>query len=650
VARVVRAARGCGLKREHNVNRSPAISHSPPNLQDLLLRGMDLHQAGRLSEARELYEEVLRMRPGFPPALHAMGLLAVAEARFADGIAHYRACLSAEPAFAAAWTNLGNAFLATGRPEEAVEAHRRAIALEPRLAEAHCNLGNALQALGLSDDAAASLARAVALKPELAEAHNNLGNVLKSQGLLGQAIAAYRRALEARPNYSDAWYNLGNTLLASRQPAEAESAFSRALLISPRNAEAHNNRGQALKELGRPDEALDACKKAIALNPAYAGAYTNLGNIMQTAQRWEEAIAAHRRALELQGDLVEAWSNLGNALMALNRTGEALAAYRSALRLRPDSAEIAYNECLVHLLQGEIPAAWEGYELRWGLGSLRRRPVQTRPPWSGNEPLEGRSIVVFSEQGFGDTLQFARYIPLLAERGAAVHAVVQDPLKSLVGRIRGVRSVGTPGEPWPECDFHCPLVSLPRAFRTALASIPSGVPYVIARPDRIEAAAGWLAPAGSPRVGVVWSGNPSHPNDRNRSLPVAALASVLTVSGRRWVSLQKELRPGEQEIIHAAGAVDLSGQLNDFEDTAGAISQLDLVITVDTAVAHLAGAMGVTTWILLPFAPDWRWLLERDDSPWYPTARLFRQSKPGNWDSVLARVAGELKNRPAAKT
>jgi Flp pilus assembly protein TadD len=478
----------------------------------------------------------------------------------------------------------------------------------------------------------------------MAEAHNNLGNVLKSQGHLEHAIAAFRRALEVRPNYSDAWYNLGNTLLASRQPLEAESAFGRALSLCPRHAEAHNNRGQALKEMGRMDEALAACKKAIELKPGYAGAYTNLGNILQAAQRWEEAIAAHRRALELQGDCVEAWSNLGNALMALNRTDEALTAYQAALRLRPDSAEIAYNECLVHLVQGEIPAAWEGYELRWGLKDLRRRPVQVRPSWDGSEPLAGRSIVVFSEQGLGDTLQFARYIPLLAERGASVHVVVQKSLKSLVERIPGVRSVVAPEEPWSECDFHCPLLSLPRAFRTALDSIPSEVPYMEARADKKEAAAGWLAPSGPLRIGAVWCGNPAHPRDRSRSIPIAALGPVLAALAPGWVSLQKDLRPGDAETLRAFQGVDLSDRLNDFEDTAGVIAQLDLVITVDTAVAHLAGAMGKPTWILLPYAPDWRWLLEREDSPWYPTARLFRQTEPGNWKSVLARIAAQLES------
>ncbi|MFI5337001.1 MAG: tetratricopeptide repeat protein [Opitutales bacterium] len=613
-----------------------------PDLTEQLQQALTLHQAGRLPAARERYEALLRLRPGYPPALHLLGLLAVTEGRIKEGIGHYEACLRSEPGFAAAWTNLGNALLADGRAAEAVAAHQRAVTLAPGLAEAYCNLGQALQAQGRSADAVAALQRAVELKPGLAEAHNNLGSVHKAAGELEQAEAAYRQALVVRPEYAEAWYNLGNVRLARRQPAAAEEAYARALALAPRHAAAHNNRGQALKELGRLDEARAAFATALTLKPEYAEAQTNLGNVLQAERRWEEAIAAHRRALAWQGDLVEAWSNLGNALMALNRTGEALAAYREARRRRPAAADLAYNEGLAHLLQGDFRSGWEGYERRWEMGDLRRRPVQNRPAWDGKESLSGRSIVVYAEQGLGDTLQFARYFPLLGERGAIVHAVVQKPLRSLLGRIRGVRSVGTAGEPWPECDFHCPLLSLPRVLGTELATIPAGTPYLTARPDRVEAAAGWLAAVPPPRIGVVWSGNPAHRNDGNRSLPIAALPPIFAAAGAQWVSLQKVLRPGEAEVLAASGVGDLSGRLQDFEDTAAVLAGLDLILTVDTAVAHLAGAMGRPAWILLPYAPDWRWLLEREDSPWYPSVRLFRQTEPGDWTAVLVRVAAEL--------
>jgi tetratricopeptide (TPR) repeat protein len=518
------------------------------------------------------------------------------------------------------------------------------------LAEAHCNLGNALHAQGSNEAAAQALLRAIALKPGLAEAHNNFGNVRKSQGRLKEAIASFRNAIQANPRYPEAWYNLGNTLLADVQYAEAETAYARALALAPRYAEAHNNRSQALRELGRGDEALAACKTAIALKPGYAEAHTNLGNLLQASQRWEAAVDAHREALQCNPRLVEAWSNLGNSLMALNRTEEALDAYRAAMKLRPGPSEIAYNECLARLLLGDIPGAWDDYDLRWELNHLRRRPVQDRPAWRGNDSLSGRSIVVYAEQGHGDTLQFARYLPLLAERGATVHAVVQKSLKSLIARIAGVASVTTADEPWPECDFHCPLLSLPRAFRTTLDSIPAKVPYIGASPERKKAAADLLRECGAPKVGVVWSGNPAHRNDRNRSLRLESLAPFLSSVIPRWVSLQKEIRPEEASVLRSAGAVDLSERLKDYEDTAAFVDSLDLVITVDTSVAHLAGAMGKRTWIFLPFAPDWRWLLGRKESPWYPTATLFRQEEPGSWLSVLRRVESELRSDSAKFT
>lgn len=626
----------------------PARMPESLTIAEQLQQGMALHQAGRLGAARVHYESVLRVQRENSQAWHLLGLLEVMSGRTEEGIAHYRRCLGHQPDFAIAWTNLGNALLTAGRADEAVTAHRRALVLAPDLAEAHCNLGNALQALGLVEEAIISLQRAITLKPDLPQAHNNLGNLHKAGGRNADALDAYRTALKLKPAYFEAWYNLGNTLLAERRPADAEVAYARALALEPIHAEARHHLGQALRELGRLPEAQAACRKAIELRPDYAEAYTTLGNILEAGQDWEGAVAAHQQAVGLRGDLAEGWSNLGNALNALNRTGEALEAYQAARRLRPDSPEIAYNEGLVRLVRGEWADGWEGYERRWDFKTARRRPVQSKPAWDGRASLQGRSIVVYAEQGLGDTLQFARYIPLLAERGAEVHVVVQKPLRALLSSIAGLRTIRTADEGWPDCDFHCPLLSLPRAFGTLPAAVPATVPYVKAGPELSVAAAGWLAEMGPARVGAVWSGNPDHRNDHNRSVALASFAPALAAAPG-WVSLQPKHRNGEEEILRAAGAVNLSDRLKDFADTAGVLSHLDLVITVDTSVAHLAGAMGVPVWILLPYSPDWRWLLGREDCAWYPQARLFRQSKPGIWEDVLDLVAVELARRVAAK-
>ena len=463
-------------------------------------------------------------------------------------------------------------------------------------------------------------------------------------GRLAEARQCYEAVLQGFPRHPQALNLLGLIAVSEGRTKEGIGLYQSCLKADPKFAAAWSNLGMALLAVGDPNNAVAAHEKAIALEPGLAAAHNNLGTALQAQDRLDRATTAFARAVELQPDLAEAWSNLGHSLLALNKTADAMAAYRKARRLEPGSPEVAFSECLVHLVNGNLLEAWEDYERRWDLKArkLQRRPPKTRPAWDGRESLAGRSIVVFSEQGLGDTFQFARYVPLLAKRGARVHVVVQPSLQSLIGRIEGVQSVGTVDGPWPDCDFYCPLLSLPRAFGTDLSSIPAKVPYLAARPDQVQKAAMWLASAGKRRIGAVWSGNPVHFNDRNRSMPISVLSAVLTSAAPGWVSLQKEMRRGEAEILRAAGAVDLSARLMDFEDTAAVLAQLDLLISVDTSVAHLAGAMGIPTWILLPYAPDWRWLLGREDNPWYPTVRLFRQSKPGDWDSVMTRVADAL--------
>jgi tetratricopeptide (TPR) repeat protein len=486
--------------------------------------------------------------------------------------------------------------------------------------------------------------------PKHSQALNLLGLIAVAEGRTKEGIRLFQASLQAEPKFAATWHNLGNALLALREPEKAEAAFAQSLFLNPNQARVHNDRAIALERLGRLSEALAACEAAIKLEPGYAEAHLNSASILHECRRTNEAIAVCRRGLALRGDLPMAWSNLGNYLIALNKTAEALAAFREARRLEPTSPEFAFNECLVHLLAGNLREAWEDHERRWEVKDrkVQRRPADLGPAWNGRDSLDGRSIVVYPEQGLGDTIQFARYIPLLAKRGAEVHAVIQPSLQSLIGRIEGVQSASSVDSPWPKCDLSCALLSLPRAFATDLSSIPAKVPYLAAAQDRMERATEWLSSAGTRRIGVVWSGNPAHSNDRNRSMPISVLSNALASVAPKWVSLQKKLRPGEAEVLRAARAIDLSDRLTDFEDTAAVLSQLDLVISVDTSVAHLAGAMGIPTWILLPYSPDWRWLLGRDDSPWYPTARLFRQSEPGNWDSVMTRVADELvRFRPA---
>ncbi|MGH7997535.1 MAG: tetratricopeptide repeat protein [Opitutaceae bacterium] len=477
---------------------------------------------------------------------------------------------------AARLSESGNAQLARGRVADALAAHRRAAALWPQSGAIQCNLGNALQAARLPEEAEAAFRRALAVQADMAEAHNNLGAILLQRRRPAEALAALDRAIALRPGYADAWYNRGNGLIAIDQPAEAEAAFRRAL----------------------------------ALAPGHARARLNLSVLA---------------------------SNRGNALVAANRPREALHAYREALEADPDSPDIRYNESLARLVLGEFAAGWTGYESRSACKGRKVPRVFGAPRWDARTPLSGRSILLYAEQGLGDTLQFARYIPLLAARGAKVHLEAQRSLHALLrASFPDLGSLVGKGDPLPGADLHFPLLSLPGAFGTSLDSIPSGSGYLRPPADRIRRWRTRFAAEARPRVGLVWSGAAGHQNDLRRSLTFERLARALPTSGIRYVSLQKEVRETDLPSLRAfPSLVALGSEVSDFADTAAAAAELDLILSVDTSVAHLGGGLGRPTWILLPFSPDWRWLLDRTDSPWYPTVRLFRQSEPDRWDPVL---------------
>ncbi|HEY3755006.1 MAG TPA: tetratricopeptide repeat-containing glycosyltransferase family protein [Opitutaceae bacterium] len=507
---------------------------------------------------------------------------------------------------AARLSEAGNAHLTAGRVEDAIAAQLQAAKLWPQSGAIQCNLGNALQAARRTDAAAAAFLRAAELQPEIPESHNNLGAIWVEQGNAAEALASLDRALKLRPAYGDAWYNRGNALVALARDEEAEAAYRRAL--------------QAL--------------------PKHVGARRNL------------AAQMNRR---------------GNALVAANRPGEALPAYREALAAEPENPDLEYNEALAQLVRGDLAEGWDGYERRFECQGKKGPRSFGFPRWDGKQSLSGKSIFVFAEQGLGDTLQFARYLPMLAERGARVELEAQPALHSLLrASFPELASLSGKGDPVPVADFHLPLLSLPAAFGTTLETVPAPMSYLQAPPDGLDRWQGRLGPDGALRVGLVWSGAAGHQNDHNRSISLGKLAEALfEVPGAgvsapgyrshvRWFCVQKDVREADQAELAARSEIRWLGpELGDFGDTAAAIAQMDLVISVDTSVAHLSAALGKSTWILLPFSPDWRWLLEREDSPWYPTVRLFRQPAPGDWASALGRVRvalGEWKRRPAASS
>jgi tetratricopeptide (TPR) repeat protein len=491
---------------------------------------------------------------------------------------------------------------AAGDPATAAELLERAVELAPGHAGGHAALGDAFRALGRSSEALAALRRAVFLDPRLAEAHNAIGSECLARGQAVEAFAAYRAALTARPGYIPAQVNLGLALQALGRIEEAHRAFHRGVELAPHLPEAWNALGTALQQLGRP----------------------------------EEAVAAYRRAIALRPDFAIPVGNLGRSLRDLGEVEEAIVHYDRAIALQPDFADARWNRALLYLLTGRFAEGWEEQEWRWkkpDFPSARRGFAQ--PLWNG-EALDGATILLHAEQGFGDTLQFLRYVPLVAAAGGRVVLEVQPALARLARALAGCAEIVLRGTALPRFDWHAPLLSLPRAFGTRLETIPAIVPYLAAEPGDVGRWRTRLAGDGR-KVGLVWAGSPGHINDSNRSLDPARLAPLLAVPGVRFYSLQLG-RSGRLP----SGVADLAPELHDFADTAAALDALDLLITVDTSAAHLAGALGRPVWTLLPFAPDWRWLERRDDAPWYPTMRLFRQSARGDWQGVIARVADAL--------
>ena len=464
---------------------------------------------------------------------------------------------------------------------------------------------------------------------------------LHRAGDLAGADALYLRMLEADPGNLAARLNRAAIRL-DLGDAEGAAAVCRDLLQAGAYAAAHCILGLALFKLDRPDEALVELNAALALAPDMAEAHNGLANVLRRLGRVEEAIVAYSQAITCNPASAEAYSNRGVAWQYLRRIPEALADFGAAIARTPGHVEARWNRALVRLLQGDYLQGWPDYELRWRSAAMRKHVRNfAMPQWRG-EDISGKTILIHAEQGLGDVLQFCRYVPLVAAREARVLLEVHKPLRRLLSTLEGASLVVTPGEAAPPADLHCPMLSLPAAFGTTLDTIPAADSYLTSDP---ALAAAWRAKLGSgamPRVGVVWAGRPDNQNDVNRSMPVEMLAPLLT-AGVELHCLQKEVSAQDRAWAEPRGVVFHDRDLGDFADTAALVANMDAVVSVCTSVAHLAGALGLPTLVALCFAADWRWLLDRADSPWYPSARLFRQPAPGDWAPVMDDVAAELR-------
>ncbi|MGD0461964.1 MAG: tetratricopeptide repeat protein [Tepidisphaeraceae bacterium] len=454
-----------------------------------------------------------------------------------------------------------------------------------------------------------------------------------------KAVEICRQALARFPDDAKIHYVLAIALTNAGRPSEAIDAYNQAVRLNPEFFEAYNNLGALLSKRGRFDEAIKTLSQAIRLRPDLAQLHANLSNALRDNWKLEEAAAAANKALELNPNLAEAYTSLGAALLALGRFDEAIHACRNAIRRKPDLPGAHLNLALAELVLGNLERGWPEYEWRVRFADLLPPRQISLPTWDGTR-LDTKTILLYSEQGFGDAIHFMRYVPMVAGLGGRVVLECPAALLRLFRGCPGVDRAVASGGPLPPCDFQCALPSLPGLFKTTVQSIPAAIPYLAADAKAAESWRNRIEPSGDVlQVGLAWAGRPENRNDRNRSIRLENFSPLATVTGVRFHSLQTN-----QATNSPLALSDWSDLLKDFAETAALIANLGLIISVDTAVAHLAGAMGKPVWLLLPFPPDWRWMLDRTDTPWYPTMRLFRQKTPGDWDAVIRRVAEDLAN------
>src|SRR5262245_33560821 len=636
-----------GRLQEAEAGCRQVLEQDPGHADALHLLGVLAHRSGRNDVAAELIARAVVLNPDNPEFHYNLGVAQQVAGRFDQAAASYRLALRLQPDRAEAHNNLGYALLLLGRLDDAVACFEQALSLRPDFPEALGNRGEALLRLGQLPGAADSLRQALRLRPDFPEAHNHLGVVLREQGQLDEAEACFHQVLCLRPNFAGAHNNLGRVCEDHGRLEEAAARYRLALCYQPHDAAIHCSLANVLVIQGKPDEAFPVYRQAVRLQPGEAVYPSNLAHTLTLLGRPDEAEACCREALRLRPDFADAHHNLAITLAAQGRFDEALACNAEALRLRPEHPGARNCRALWWLQAGDFERGWPEYEWRWQTRGVSRRPFP-QPEWDGS-PLAGRTVLVHAEQALGDTLQFIRYAPLARRRGGVVVVECQPPLVPLLRGCPGIDRLLARGEPLPDADFQVPLLSLPGVFRTTPATVPAEVPYLFADAGLVERWRRELGDASAFKVGIAWQGNPNFPGDRLRSVPLAQFAPLARVAGVRLFGLQKA--PGREQIRAAAmrfPVTDLGDRRDEreaFLDTAAVMKNLDLIVTSDTAIAHLAGALGVPVWVAVSVGPDWRWLMDREDCPWYPTMRLFRQRQLYDWDEVFERMAAELQRK-----
>ncbi len=607
---------------------------------------------GRLDAALASYDRAIALRPAYAQAYCNRGVALQGLMRLEEALASCNKAIELKPDFAGAFFNRGNVLQSLGRQEEALASFCRAIELKPDYAQAHSGSGDVLLGLGRFEEALASCNRAIDLRPDFAAAHLNRGNVLRALGRPDAALGSYDRAIALKPDHAQAHFNRGNVLYDLKRPGEALASYDRAVELKPDFAQAWSNRGSVLLDLKRLDEALASCGRAVASRPGAAQYHYDQGIVLQHLNRLEEALASYDRAIEREPDHARAHVNRGIVLHCLRRFDEALASYRTAIAARPELAEAHVNLSVTELIVGNLERGWMNFEWRRKLKSSveRKFPLPSLPSLAD---ARGKTILVHSNDGFGDTLQFCRYAGLLRQAGARILFSPQDRLKQLMRSLGDSVQLADENGKSPPVDYHVPVMSLPLLFGTTLETIPSRVPYLFADETLVGKWRDRLGGAGF-KIGICWQGNSAHQVIDRRCVSIACFEPLSRLAAVRLVSLHKGDGEGQLSSLPAGMTVESFADLDAgpyaFVDTAAVMKNMDLVITIDTSVAHLAGSLGVPTWVALQHAADWRWLLDRPDSPWYPSMRLFRQKTQDDWKSVFddiqTALAGFMRETP----
>jgi len=630
-------------KKQAKTNKTSFGKHGgQPNIQDTL----NLDHASRLAKKRLSSVPVEKTSKVQDPPQNQLQLLTslYSQGQNQEALEQTKAVLQHFPYSSILHNICGAIYVELGQLEASVKAYNKAISIMPDYADAYYNMGIALKAQGKQDESIEAYRKALAIKPDYADACNNLGNTLNEQGKFDEAITFYKRALAIKPDYAETYFNMGRALKDQGKLEEAIKANNKALAIKPDYAEAYYTMGIALKAQGKQDESIEAYRKALAIKPDYADACNNLGNTLNEQGKFDEAITFYKRALAIKPDYAETYFNMGRALKDQGKLEEAIKANNKAIAIKPYYAEAHYNNSVIYNLKGEIQQGLKLYEWRFKVQENFTTVPREKLYWNRIEPIKGKEFLVYEEQGIGDIIQFCRYLPRLVSQGAKVTFKVKKNLHTLLRTLSSEINLVDSFHDVSQIDFEAPLMSLPYLFNTNLETIPKMESYLSANHVKVVSW-GKILSAKKFKIGICWQGS-KNKIDIGRSFPLSLFESISKLPNVELISLHKG--EGEEQIRDIK--FDLTTFDSDFDagkdaflDTAAIMANCDLIITSDTAVAHLAGSLGYTTWLALKYVPDWRWMINRPDSPWYPTLRLYRQIQRDNWEYTFVKIQNDLK-------